>query len=226
MGKTVKKTVYNKTFYYQKGPKHLASIVIKIAKEKNAKKVLDVGAGSGWLVSKLRSVGIEAYGCDRSLLAIKSNLIVRAEATKLPFKTNSFDLVTSISLIEHLTPSQVNKFLTEIKRVLKPKGFLLLVTPNFGSPLRLIQGKNWHAYLDVTHINFYTPLSLRRLLLKMGFINTKFTLPTPPPEDFDWIIPFFPTKLPKLVRIILNFLITSTPLSILKNSFSILAQNK
>jgi len=37
----------------------------------------------------------------------------------------------------------MKKFLKETHRVLRSSGFVFFIAPNFGSPLRHIQGKNW-----------------------------------------------------------------------------------
>lgn len=220
-----KHSPYDLSFYRQPGPKHLESLIIQITKDIGAKRVLDVGAGSGWLVKALRNNGLKTIGYDNSPLAVKKDLVIQGQATQLPFPPNSFDLVTAISLIEHLTRSEAKRFLTEVKRVLRPKGYLFLITPNYASPLRLIQGKKWHGFLDPTHVTFYTPWSLRNLLKRNGFKNTKFTFPPPDIEGFDWTVPKPIKNSPKPMKIILNFLATSTILALLKNSFSILAQS-
>ncbi|MCW4015694.1 MAG: class I SAM-dependent methyltransferase, partial [Candidatus Bathyarchaeota archaeon] len=49
---------------------------------------------------------------------------------KLPFKDNSFDLVVSFQVIEHIAPKEVVTYLHEIKRVLRPDGTFTVTTPN------------------------------------------------------------------------------------------------
>lgn len=223
MGRRIK-NIYSESFYNQPGPKHLQSLILAIAKEKKVKKVLDVGCGSGWLVKALKETGFDAQGCDNSPLAVKKN-IIRASATNLPFANNFFDMVTAISLIEHFNQKETPKFLSEVRRVLKPKGYFFLITPNFATPLRFLQGKNWHGYLEPTHITFYTPLSLKSKLKRSGFSDFKFTFKPLPVKDFDWIIPFFSKKPPRKISIALNYLAVATPLCLLKNSFAILAKS-
>src|SRR3989338_4133310 len=43
----------------------------------------------------------------------------------LPFPSNNFDVVTMLSVVEHLDPNSVTKLLSETKRVLKPNGRLI-----------------------------------------------------------------------------------------------------
>lgn len=49
---------------------------------------------------------------------------------KLPFKNNSFDVIVSLSTIDNISYKKVNAALKEIKRVLKPKGKLLITIDN------------------------------------------------------------------------------------------------
>jgi len=48
-------------------------------------------------------------------------------ARYLPFKNNVFDLVTAIEVLEHIKETQL--VISEIYRVLKPKGFVFMTTP-------------------------------------------------------------------------------------------------
>jgi ubiquinone/menaquinone biosynthesis C-methylase UbiE len=51
----------------------------------------------------------------------------------LPLKDQSFSLILSLGVIEHLKSRQQQSLLREVCRVLRPKGFLLLSTPNKGN---------------------------------------------------------------------------------------------
>ena len=63
----------------------------------------------------------------------------KADATKLPFKDNSFDTIFNSEMIEHLYPQDSKKMLDEFFRVLKPGGKLIITTPNRSEYRRLIQ---------------------------------------------------------------------------------------
>lgn len=181
------------------------------------KKVLDVGCGTGRLVQFLNENDFSAVGCDNSAIAVKiaqknnkKNAITKASATHLPFPNASFDLITGISMIEHLTKKETDEFINEAKRVLKPNGFIFIVTPNYASPWRFIQGKKWFGYSDPTHIAFFTPLSLANLLKQYGFYNPKFWLKTITQEGY--------------LRNFINYLLFSTPFCFIRNSFWISAR--
>jgi len=59
--------------------------------------------------------------------AVFSNIDIVADVSRLPLKDRSVDGVICQSLLEHV--SDPDKILSEIKRVLRPKGYLLVVVP-------------------------------------------------------------------------------------------------
>ncbi|KAG0437309.1 putative methyltransferase [Dictyocoela muelleri] len=73
-----------------------------------------------------KSVNPLAIGCDRSLNLLKLGPgSIRCDAAALPFKTNSFDILLSISVIHHLTTLKRRKdALLEMKRVMKEKAII------------------------------------------------------------------------------------------------------
>lgn len=211
---------YNELYFSQRDhlDLHIAASIATLMKDNSLKKVLDVGCGTGKLVKYLNENGFQAYGCDNVNIAVKTarkinkkNIIVKAPATKLPFKKNSFDILTAISMIEHLTKKEINAFILEAKRVLKPNGFIFIVTPNLASPWRFIHGKKWFGYSDPTHITFFTPLSLAKLLKQNGFYYPKF---------------WFKTNHPNYWKNFVYYFLFSTPFCFIRNSFWLAAQKK
>ena len=95
---------------------------------------LDVGCGDGILLSKLKQAGAEsAAGLDISVGRLKRTgeiiqpgLLVNGDAEKLPFKNDSFDLVTATETVEHLPDAEAG--LKEMARVAKK--YLLITVPN------------------------------------------------------------------------------------------------
>lgn len=230
----MKNAAYNQKYFQDRleGQKCMAFCLWKFLENQEVKKVLDVGCGSGWLVRYLKKKGIkEIVGCDNADEAIKmakksfpSVKTIKASATNLPFENESFDAVSAISLVEHLTRKETEKFLEEAARVLKKNGWLLIVTPNFATPLRLILRKKWSGYHDSTHQNFFTPWSLKRLLKDHSFADFKLTYPYYPNIPFDWGFPQPFLKLPRLAKNLINFLIVATPFYIFRHSFWLAAQ--
>ncbi len=224
---------YNKKYFEDRDHLdfHLALSIKILAKNINCNKILDVGCGTGRLVKFLSQKGFDAQGCDAQAEAVKvarinndSIVIRKASATSLPYKAESFDLITSISTIEHLTTRDAKKFIKEAKRVLKPNGYIFIITPNFSSPFRYLRGKNWFAYKDPTHINFFTPKSIKLLLTNCGYKQINFRHKSAYNVRFDWYLPSALRKLPMPIKNLLNYLMISSPFSTFRDSLWVSAQ--
>lgn len=200
---------------------YIATSIDIFASLHGLKKVLDVGCGTGLLVHYLTSHGFKSVGCDKYY---HHRGIINCSATKLPFPKSSFDLVTSISVIEHLTPHEASLFLTEAYRVLRPGGYIFLITPNFASPFRLLLGKHWFAFSDPTHLTYYTPSSLSHFLTLQGFIAPNLRFVIAKDIVFDWHLPKLVSRMPNLVKYWLTYLLISSPLSTMRDSFWISAR--
>lgn len=99
--------------------------------------ILDVACGTGYGSALMAGPGRRVMGIDLSAEAIDRAThnfslpgvsFVVGDATNLPVATSSLDFVVSFETIEHLPQPAV--FLAEIGRVLRPKGTLLLSTPD------------------------------------------------------------------------------------------------
>jgi len=94
-------------------------------------KILEVGCGAGNVSSFLSTAGYEVTGCELHQEAIEfawpGFKIVKADATELPFKDNSFDVVGLFDVIEHLDDPTVA--LKETRRVLVEDGIAVVTVP-------------------------------------------------------------------------------------------------
>ena len=90
-------------------------------------KILDAGCGEGILVEEFKGKGYDIVGMD---LNYSSKHVKKGDITAMPFKDKEFDLVLCLDIIEHLNFHQQEKAVSEIKRVLKKDGRLLLTIPN------------------------------------------------------------------------------------------------
>jgi glycosyltransferase involved in cell wall biosynthesis/SAM-dependent methyltransferase len=127
-----------------------------------------------------------------------------AESDIFPYADASFDTVLCCELIEHL-PADPMHMMSEINRILKPGGHLVLTTPNLGSLraiLAVLQGYHpsfFPAYIrprkegeeaEARHNREYVPLEVQNLLIDSGFevvrLETGEFLEEPHPE-FAWI---------------------------------------
>lgn len=116
---------------------HKQAVVYKFIERYSAKgRVLDVGAGTGKILSDLKRKKWQVFGIDGEKEALfwakKRGIKLKfldLEKERLPFKDNYFDLVLSLDTLEHL--KNEGGPLKEIKRVLKPKGIVLITVPAY-----------------------------------------------------------------------------------------------
>ncbi len=120
---------------------------------KPGQKLLDLGSADGALVVVSRRRGLDAHGLD-----VADN--VDFESDRLPHGDGVFDVVTAVSLIEHLRSPTC--MLREALRVLKPGGVLILVTPNWRFSYK-------RFFDDPTHVHPYSDTSIGFLLRSVGF---------------------------------------------------------
>lgn len=141
--------------------------------------LLDVGCGSGSGLADRQALGWQVQGVEPNVEAA-----ARAQAAGFDvfigdlldakFPPESFDVVRLWWVFEHLHDPLAA--LVECQRILKPGGYIVLLVPNFGSPIAKFFGPYWFA-LDVPrHLNFFTPRHLKELLDKAGFVQPQLTL--------------------------------------------------
>ena len=85
----------------------------------------------------------------------------------LPFDDGSFDVVWSSEVIEHV--SDTARWLSEVRRVLVPRGRLLLTTPSHGRLRLAIGGIERYSEPLGDHLHLYSARSLRELLTGFDF---------------------------------------------------------
>jgi hypothetical protein len=92
--------------------------------------ILEVGAGDGLVVDALCKAGYAPVAFDLSFNALRrinSNKSVQGEASQLPFTNNSFDLVLSCELLEHIPDSIFQNVVNEISNVAKK--YIIITVP-------------------------------------------------------------------------------------------------
>lgn len=82
-------------------------------------RILDVGCGNGSRVKELRIKGYDSVGCEINSSWIDGDSILFGNSEDLPFDDNSFDMVLSVDVLEHL--NNPLKAIKELFRVSKNK---------------------------------------------------------------------------------------------------------
>jgi len=115
---------------------------------------LDLGCGDGSFVKFLNESNINAVGVDVE--------DVNLEKDRTKFPENSFENILLNSVVEHI--SNIDHLFNEIRRILKPGGNLIIVTPNFSYDYK-------NFYNDPTHIRPFTHTSMLKILQIYKFNN-------------------------------------------------------
>ncbi|HEX8064938.1 MAG TPA: methyltransferase domain-containing protein [Thermoleophilaceae bacterium] len=154
-------------------PEHLVEWVRGLGEVESA---LDLGCGDGRLGAELRAreltaadVSPVALGRARRRLPGASLVELEPDAP-LPLADSGFDLVLCADTIEHVRDVQL--FLSEARRVLRPGGRLAVATPANGrltALAMLVGGLERHLDPLSPHLRHLTRRSLARLLRDMGF---------------------------------------------------------
>ena len=105
--------------------------LLKLVEDSHARCVLEVGCGTGYWLEVLSGSGAEIYGLDYSLGMLRQAKyrrtlmhLTRGNATQLPYRTCSFDLLYCVDALHHF--QRPAEFIREAWRILRPGGVLAL----------------------------------------------------------------------------------------------------
>lgn len=155
-------------------PEHLRRFVAGLPPAYGA---LDLGCGDGRLTTALMAerltaadVSPVALGRARGRLDEDTELVELDPDAPLPFADAWFDLALCAETIEHVR--DVSLLLSELRRVLAPKGRLALTTPAHGRATGIAAaalGFEREFEPLSPHLRFFTRRSLRQVLTEHGF---------------------------------------------------------
>ena len=162
-------------------------VVQKVA-EIHPTAVLDVATGTGDLAIALTEIkGVKITGLDISegMLSVgrekvaKRNLadritLVQGDSEQLPFADETFDAVTVGFGVRNF--EDLEKGLSEIRRVLKPNGRLVVLETSVPEKLGKLFSKDRSAYryLSNSAIHFPYGKKFQEILNKVGYQQTKY----------------------------------------------------
>lgn len=124
-------------------------------------KALDVGCGIGdMLMHRENTVGVDINPHTVAFCNSRGARAVLMQSDKLPFASGEFDSVLMDNVLEHIADPE--RLLSEVHRVLRPQGRLLVGVPGV---------RGWASDLD--HKIYYDEDSLRECVSAAGFMMTE-----------------------------------------------------
>lgn len=217
------------SYVWRAGQERRLQMVLKATGQRIQGKVLENGCGVGMYVEHLTPLadmvaGLE-YDFERAQMAHRnSQHILNAAGEQLPFPSETFDLILSHEVLEHVQDDR--HAVSEMARVLRPGGRMVVFVPNRGYPFET-HGIFWRGeyhfgniplvnYLPrglrdrlAPHVRVYSSHDLERLFddLPVGIIERKVIF-----GAYDNIIARSPA-LGKLLRSTLHWM-EATPLRV------------
>jgi ubiquinone/menaquinone biosynthesis C-methylase UbiE len=164
--------IYHRSYGVRSAWHHIKfNFIKKKIDEKNHH--LDIGCGSGTFISLLQnnfSVGIDIsekqinfankkYGAETKQFFHYKN--------KIPFQYNSFDSISIVELIEHLSDNEISNLFDETYKVLKKGGKIYITTPNYLSlwpVLEFFLNKISKVSYEHQHINKFNFLNINKII--------------------------------------------------------------
>jgi SAM-dependent methyltransferase len=167
--------------FHQDSPTGLGNWIAKIFSKKIFKYakvepdygVLEIGPGRGIFTDICIEKGIECSAIEpnkqmAASLEKRGVNVIRAIVPPLPALDKEFDVVVMINVMEHMNSMQDALQITrQIREVLKPKGKLLICSPDY------LNLRHNFFNCDFSHSYVTTRRRLRQLLLSAGFENIK-----------------------------------------------------
>jgi SAM-dependent methyltransferase len=132
---------------------------------------LDFGCGSGAFARLMAGRGYDVVGLEPFSLGepVHENglRLVRGSLDDLGEPSQRFDAITLWQVLEHLADPAAQLAALAVR--LEPRGVLLVSVPNFASWQRRLFGAAWFHLDPPRHLTHFDSVTLRALLLRMGF---------------------------------------------------------
>jgi ubiquinone/menaquinone biosynthesis C-methylase UbiE len=152
----------------------IAAVLEDIRENAKGSVCLEIGGADGPMTPTLEHLFDTTMTLDYSRHFLKRiqkkterAICIYANAHFLPIQDNVLDMIICCEVLEHSTiPTQL---LTELRRTIRKNGVIILSVPNEQVPCHRKQLSRYeYSHAGDTHINFFTPYSLERLLFRTG----------------------------------------------------------
>jgi 2-polyprenyl-3-methyl-5-hydroxy-6-metoxy-1,4-benzoquinol methylase len=139
-------------------------------------KLLEIGCGSGTGLEYLSSKSWQVEGLDFDPEAVtqaknKGLNVSAGELADQQYDANSLDAIIMSHVIEHVIDP--NALLQECLRILKPKGYCVMATPNSHSFGHNYYKQNWRGLELPRHLHIFNLKNLQEICAQVGFTKVE-----------------------------------------------------
>lgn len=161
-----KRSLFEKVYHFIKGIALKNKLNLINSLQPNKGKILDIGAGTGEFLFVAQLNGWNTTGVEPSEKAkkIAINKGVSFVEALAQLENHTFDVITMWHVLEHVP--DLNHQIKELKRLLKPSGYLIVAVPNFNSFDAQHYGKFWAAYDVPIHFWHFSKTAIQKLFQK------------------------------------------------------------
>lgn len=161
-----KRSLFEKAYHFVKNIALKNKLELINSYEPSKGAILDIGAGTGDFLAFAAADGWKTVGVEPS---DKAKAIAKSKGVEFVQQTSelenqSFDVITMWHVLEHVP--NLDDQIKELKRLLKPKGTLIVAVPNFKSYDAKHYGNFWAAYDVPIHFWHFSKKAIELLFAK------------------------------------------------------------
>lgn len=212
--------------------RYYLSLIPRHSAGASERRLLEVGPGGGELLSeaglqgwKVEGVEYSSDACGKIEALLRKSLpessfkIHCGELERIGLADNSFDACILSDVIEHVRDPR--RFLSEIQRILKPGGAIVVATPSLDSLSAKLMGSHWMEY-KVEHLLYFNRRTLKSSLEGTGFKNVAL-FPGKKTLSLEYVVHHFDRFRVPLVTPLLNAMLPLVPKGIRQKPRQIVA---
>ena len=175
-----KRTFFEKTYHFVKRKAIRDKVSLINSHHAKKGKILDIGAGTGDFLLECKKQQWEILGIEPNDKAkeIAMGKGISFADTIEQLESNSFDVITMWHVLEHVP--DVEHQVSELKRLLKPTGTIIIAVPNFKSYDAKYYKEFWAAFDVPRHLWHFSKTAIEKL-----FANQNMNLENVKPMWFD-----------------------------------------
>jgi SAM-dependent methyltransferase len=141
--------------------------------------LLDIGSGTGYFAATMKNAGWQVKGIEisekaRTFSSSHFNIEVLPPSELDSIESDSLDCITLWHVLEHF--HDPFKYISEIKRILKPGALCIIALPNCSSYDAEYYDRYWAAWDVPRHLWHFSPATFNIFAGKAGFRNERISI--------------------------------------------------